>query len=125
MEMKAWSCPGPYPKIVLEKTARKVLDHLRVHGSSVRSSWPQTPYAGFIWLKSALPILARLTSIYDQIQALFEAGAFARLVALKPLCDLLVCDDPNTVMHCLVGLVNIMEVGEADKTMSTIGGANL
>ncbi|KAK8633588.1 hypothetical protein V6N13_014432 [Hibiscus sabdariffa] len=80
--MKAWSCPGPYPKIVLEKTARKVLDHLRVHGSSVRSSWPQTPYAGFIWLKSALPILARLTSIYDQIQALFEAGAFARLVQL-------------------------------------------
>ncbi|KAK8573546.1 hypothetical protein V6N13_009636 [Hibiscus sabdariffa] len=33
--MKAWSCPGPDLKIVLEKTARKVLDHLRVHGNSI------------------------------------------------------------------------------------------
>ncbi|GMI79375.1 hypothetical protein HRI_001606800 [Hibiscus trionum] len=55
----------------------------------------------------------------DQIKFLVSQGC------IKPLCDLLNCSDPDTVTHCLVAIINIMNAGEADKTMGTTGGVNL
>ncbi|KAE8734114.1 Importin subunit alpha-1b [Hibiscus syriacus] len=56
---------------------------------------------------------------HDQIRFLVSQGC------IKPLCDLLLCRDPNIVKVCLKGLENILKVGEDDKTMGTTGAVNL
>ena len=43
---------------------------------------------------------------------------------IKPLCDLLVCPDPRTIMICLQGLENIVKVGEAEKNLGTSRDVN-
>lgn len=44
---------------------------------------------------------------------------------IKPLCDLLICPDPQIVTVCLEGLEKILKVGETDKEMGMNGGMNL
>ncbi|KAH9754241.1 Importin subunit alpha-2 [Citrus sinensis] len=55
----------------------------------------------------------------EQIKYLVREGC------IKPLCDLLLCADPEIVTVCLKGLENILKVGEAKKNRgSTIGDVN-
>jgi importin subunit alpha-1 len=49
------------------------------------------------------------------------AGAHTRQGCIKPLCDLLTCQDARIVTVALEGLENILRVGEADKEL---GGAS-
>ncbi|KAK9016898.1 hypothetical protein V6N11_079391 [Hibiscus sabdariffa] len=55
----------------------------------------------------------------DQIKFLVSQGC------VKPLCNLLICPDPNIVNDCLVGIERILMEGDAYKTMGTTGGVNL
>ncbi|XP_052297220.1 importin subunit alpha-1a-like [Citrus sinensis] len=55
----------------------------------------------------------------EQIKHLVREGC------VKPLCDLLLCSDPEIVTVCLIGLENILKVGEAERNMgTTIGDVN-
>uniref|UniRef100_A0A2P2LDW7 Importin subunit alpha n=1 Tax=Rhizophora mucronata TaxID=61149 RepID=A0A2P2LDW7_RHIMU len=44
---------------------------------------------------------------------------------IKPLCDLLICPDPSVVTVCLEGLANILNTGEAEKSLGNTGDKNL
>jgi importin subunit alpha-1 len=44
---------------------------------------------------------------------------------IKPLCDLLTCQDARIVTVSLEGLENILKVGEAEKDLGATGGINL
>ncbi|MCI32234.1 importin subunit alpha-1-like, partial [Trifolium medium] len=44
---------------------------------------------------------------------------------IKPLCDLLVCPDPRIITVCLESLENILNVGEAEKSLGNSGDSNL
>ncbi|XP_010442391.1 PREDICTED: importin subunit alpha-1-like [Camelina sativa] len=58
---------------------------------------------------------AALGGSNDQIRYLVEQGC------IKPLCDLLVCPEPEVIFKCLYGLENILMAGEAERN---IGGVN-
>jgi importin subunit alpha-1 len=55
---------------------------------------------------------------HDQIKYLVNQGC------IKPLCDLLTCQDARIVTVSLEGLENILKVGEAEKDL-VAGGINL
>ncbi|KAH9754200.1 Importin subunit alpha-2 [Citrus sinensis] len=56
---------------------------------------------------------------HEQIKYLVREGC------IKPLCDLLLCSDPEIVTVCLKALENILQVGEAEKNTDTdIGDVN-
>lgn len=54
---------------------------------------------------------------------------FVRFLAgegcIKPLCDLLVCPNPRTILVCLDGLENILKVGEGEKIQGNTGNVNI
>ncbi|KAL2464577.1 Importin subunit alpha [Forsythia ovata] len=54
---------------------------------------------------------ATLRGTHEQIKYLVNQQC------TKPLCDLLVCPDPSIVRVCLIGLENILKVGEAEKNL--------
>ncbi|GAU37469.1 hypothetical protein TSUD_207050 [Trifolium subterraneum] len=71
--------------------------------------------------KEAAWAISNATSggIHEQIKYLVGQGC------IKPLCDLLVCPDPRIVTVCLEALENILNVGEAEKSMGNSGDFNL
>uniref|UniRef100_A0A2P2LDW3 Importin subunit alpha n=1 Tax=Rhizophora mucronata TaxID=61149 RepID=A0A2P2LDW3_RHIMU len=56
---------------------------------------------------------------HKQIKFLVSQGC------IKPLCDLLICPDPSVVTVCLEGLANILNTGEAEKSLGNTGDKNL
>ncbi|KAF8039311.1 hypothetical protein BT93_B1753 [Corymbia citriodora subsp. variegata] len=48
---------------------------------------------------------------HEQIQYLVSQGC------IKPLCDLLICSDPEIIMVCLDGVESILESGETNKEL--------
>ncbi|KAK2358353.1 importin subunit alpha-2 [Trifolium repens] len=56
---------------------------------------------------------------HEQIKYLVGQGC------IKPLCDLLDCPDPRIITVCLEGLENILNVGEAEKSLGNSGDSNL
>ncbi|CAI9109335.1 OLC1v1009139C1 [Oldenlandia corymbosa var. corymbosa] len=57
----------------------------------------------------------------EQIKFLESQGC----IMTKPLCDLLVCSDPNLIRACLTALENILEVGEVEKNLGDTGSVNV
>ncbi|XP_052298146.1 importin subunit alpha-2-like [Citrus sinensis] len=70
--------------------------------------------------KEAAWVISNATSggTHEQIKHLVREGC------VKPLCDLLPCPDPQIVTVCLIGLENILKVGEAEKNTDNIGDVN-
>eukprot|EP00976_Prorocentrum_cordatum_P019959 404483-Prorocentrum_minimum.AAC.1 len=56
---------------------------------------------------------------HAQIKYLVSQGC------IKPLCDLMTCQDARIVTVALEGLENILKVGEADKELGGVGAQNL
>ncbi|KAK2383793.1 importin subunit alpha-2 [Trifolium repens] len=57
--------------------------------------------------------------IDEQIKYLVDQGC------IKPLCDLLVSPDSRIITVCLEGLENILNAGEAEKSLGNSGYFNL
>ncbi|KFK30823.1 hypothetical protein AALP_AA6G030600 [Arabis alpina] len=62
---------------------------------------------------------ATSSGTHDQIKFLVSQGC------IKPLCDLLTCQDRRIITICLQALENILVVGEAEKNLGHTGGDNL
>ncbi|CAG7895680.1 unnamed protein product [Brassica rapa] len=69
-------------------------------------------YAEFDIKKEALCAISNATrgGSHDQIKYLVEQSC------IKPLCDILVCQDPSVISVCLDGLENILKVGEVENS---------
>ncbi|VVB00896.1 unnamed protein product [Arabis nemorensis] len=62
---------------------------------------------------------ATSSGTHDQIKFMVSQGC------IKPICDLLTCPDPRITTVCLEARENILEVGEAEKTLGHTGDDNL
>uniref|UniRef100_M4DVV5 Importin subunit alpha n=2 Tax=Brassica campestris TaxID=3711 RepID=M4DVV5_BRACM len=69
-------------------------------------------YAEFDIKKEALCAISNATrgGSHEQVKYLVEQSC------IKPLCDILVCQDPSVISVCLDGLENILKVGEVENS---------
>lgn len=78
-------------------------------------------YAEFDIKKEALCAISNATrgGSHEQIKYLVEQRC------IKPLCDILVCQDPSVISVCLDGLENILKVGEVEKSRGHLNYSQL
>ncbi|CAF1920745.1 unnamed protein product [Brassica napus] len=78
-------------------------------------------YAEFDIKKEALCAISNATrgGSHEQIKYLVEQRC------IKPLCDILVCQDPSVISVCLDGLENILKVGEVEKSSGHLNYSQL